>query len=77
MCPWATDAPAHRKLGSNRSQTCLRAQEVGVQQVPNLLRTYSTSYQTTLQSFKSFAFTVPEKSLMKVHTDGRTDMSKT
>ena len=35
-------------------------------------RTYETSYQTTLPSFKSFAFTIPEKSLTKVGTDGQT-----
>ena len=45
-------------------------QEVGVRQVRNLLRIYSTSYQTTLPSVKSFPFTVSEKSLTKVRTDG-------
>ena len=38
----------------------------------NLLRGYSTSYQSTLSSFKSLSFTVSEKNLTNVHTDRRT-----
>ena len=47
-------------------------QEVGVQQVLNLLWTFNTSYQTNLPSFESFPCTVSKKSLTKVRTDRQT-----
>ena len=68
MGPWATDAPV-TTTGSWGPTGLKIAKDVW------------TSYQTTLPSFKSFAFTVPEKCLMKVHTDRwmdvQTDTSKT
>ena len=43
-----------------------RKQEDGIGQIQKSLRTYSTSYPTSLQSFKSCPFTISEKSSTEI-----------